>query len=831
MRPGDLLLLKPGTHGLAEPRNLAVLLAVGKRGQQLEAYTLRGRVTLNRQRLPRQPKLVHCDGKLSDEQYLKDFLLRAVADGAADPASAASAGVDVEALWAAVEAPLSLRALSGHAGAEVTPEALAEYFAPHGREWRPLTRHERDANAALARELRGLLTTLRRARGAMDDDGRGDDGPAPPLDPDLDAGLDAAQRALLTRLTPLWEARVADDDWPAEGPFHGAAAADGLAWRAALETIARLLSGSRDPAEGAARLLLATGRWDAPGAMAALTLRHAAAVEVPLTYPDHLVRETHRLTDEAPPAGRRDLRGQACWTIDPPDARDFDDAIGLDGDTLWVHIADVSHYVTPQSALDDEARERATSVYLPDRVLSMLPPRLADDLCSLRADVDRLAVSVALTIGGHGAVTAAEPMRSVVRVRENLSYDEALTRADRGEEPFAALLALAARMRAPREGLAVESRERRVRVADGAVTMEWKGATPATAMIETFMVAANEAIAEHLTAAGAPLLYRVHDVPPRSAVEEIAAVIELARLGEPPVVDWEAWEALAPQESLAELAANFAGSVSIDPALAALLAPAVSEAGEAGAQSYPPDHEIARGAMMREALNRLLADDPGAVVTGLVLRTAGQANYTPTNRGHFGLASRCYCHYTSPIRRYPDLVVHRQLKALLRDEPLPHGDDLAPLGDHCSERERRAERLERRLGDCAAVLLRFGPATAAATAPAEEAPPPPPRSPDSPREPLRATVGGLSGGKVFLTLPDALEAAVPTRALGRGLEVDGVGARLLGPPRPGHSTEADEEGQPVEVVLRLGQRLTARPVAALTTEGRVEVAVEHLAEG
>ncbi len=815
MRPGDLLLLKPGTHGLAEPRNLAVLLAVGKRGQQLEAFTLHGRVTLSRQRLPRQPKLAHCDDNLSDEQYLKEFLLRAVAEGTTDPVPEASTGVDIEVLWAAVDEPLSLCALSGRAGAEVTPEALAEHFAPHGREWRPLTRDERDANAMLALSLRGLLATLRRARGSLDDGGQGDDGPAPLLDPDLDA----AQRELLVRLAPLWEARVTDDEWLAGGPFHGAAAADGLAWREALEKVARLLGGSRDPAEGAVRLLLATGHWDAPGAMAALTLRHAAAVEMPLTYPDHLVRETDQLADAAPPAGRRDLRGQACWTIDPPDARDFDDAIGLDGDTLWVHIADVSHYVTLQSALDDEARERATSAYLPDRVLPMLPPRLADDLCSLRAGVDRLAVSVALTIGDGGAVTAAKPMLSVVRVRENLSYDEALARADRGESPFGELLALAVRMRAPREGLAVESRERRVRVADGAVTLEWKGATPATAMIETFMVAANEAIAEHLTTVGAPLLYRVHDVPPRSAVEEVATVIELARLGEPPLVDWEAWEALAPQESLAELAASFAGSVSIDPALAALLAPAASEA---GAQPYPPDHEIARGALIREALNRLLADDPGAVVTGLVLRTAGQASYTPTNRGHFGLASRCYCHYTSPIRRYPDLVVHRQLKALLRHDPLPHGDDLAPLGDHCSERERRAEWLERRLGDCAAVLLRFGPATA--TAPGEEAP-------RSPRQPLRATVGGLSGGKVFLTLPDALEAAVPTRALGRGLEVDGVGARLLGPPRPGHSTEADEEGQPVEVVLRLGQRLTARPVAALTTEGRVEVAVEHLAEG
>ncbi|HEX2022985.1 MAG TPA: RNB domain-containing ribonuclease, partial [Candidatus Thermoplasmatota archaeon] len=223
-------------------------------------------------------------------------------------------------------------------------------------------------------------------------------------------------------------------------------------------------------------------------------------------------------------SGRRDLRAQRCFTIDPPDARDHDDAVGVEwhadgGATLWVHIADVSHYVERDTTLDHEARKRATSVYLPTGVLPMLPPRLSNDLCSLEPQQDRLAMSVRLRYDARGKLAEEEAMESVIRVHANVPYGDVVKAIDAGEPEFSGMRRLADLLDAHRRNLAIETSERKIHLTPDNVAHVEKMGNAATRMIETFMVAANEAVARILTAAGVPLLYRCHPLPDRASVD------------------------------------------------------------------------------------------------------------------------------------------------------------------------------------------------------------------------------------------------------------------------------------------------------------------------
>jgi ribonuclease R len=379
-----------------------------------------------------------------------------------------------------------------------------------------------------------------------------------------------------------------------------------------------------------------------------------------------------------PTEGRRDLRDLATLTIDPISAQDFDDAISAEAITgeaawrVWVHIADVAAYVAPRSPIDREAYRRATSVYVPGAVEPMLPGELSNQACSLVAGEDRPTVTVEMTISARG-VRGASMYRSMIRSDERLDYD----RVDRlfagqetAAEPWgapleaarAAAAALAA-LRAGRSALVLDSAEPSFSFdRDGNVAFaELSEQTESHRLIEHLMIAANEQIATFLEERRIPTLYRVHERPDSMAVERL--IDQLASLGvpTPPVAPGP----LTPQQ-----AAEAIGAASVD------VADWVERTGH-GARA----------------------------LTSLILRSLKQAYYDARNRGHAGLASPRYCHFTSPIRRYPDLICHRALLSAIAGEPAPEASWVQNAGPWCSAREREAMTIERDADDVVSCFL------------------------------------------------------------------------------------------------------------------------------
>ncbi len=377
--------------------------------------------------------------------------------------------------------------------------------------------------------------------------------------------------------------------------------------------------------------------------------------------------------DGASEPGRRDLRSLATFTIDPATARDYDDAISAavegDGWRVWVHIADVSAYVAPRSLIDREAYRRGTSVYVPGAVEPMLPAALSNDACSLVPGQDRLTVTVEMTIVGE-QVKQSSFYPSVIRSDERLEYgqvDRVFAGSSRAAEPWgeplaaarAAAAALEAR-RARRAALVLESSEPEFEFDDAGnvVAIDPVQQTESHRLIEHLMIAANEQVAGLLESRRVPTLYRVHERPQATAVQRL--IEQLASLGvpTPPVPRG----ALTPQE-----AADLVGEA-----------------------SQLVNDWVARTGHGRRGL------------TSLVLRTLKQAYYDHRNLGHAGLQSPRYCHFTSPIRRYPDLICHRALlSAVTGASSAPERSWVEAAGPWCSARERDAMSIERGADDIA----------------------------------------------------------------------------------------------------------------------------------
>ncbi len=376
-------------------------------------------------------------------------------------------------------------------------------------------------------------------------------------------------------------------------------------------------------------------------------------------------------------SGRVDFRSLTTFTIDPPTARDFDDAISAeeldDGATrVWVHIADVAAFVRPGSALDREAFRRANSVYVPGLVEPMLPEALSNRACSLVPGEDRLTVTVELEFEG-ARVRRTAFHRSIIRSDARLDYprvDRVFDGVEPAEAPWAVPLAAARRVasalaaaREERGALAVESSEPEFGFSrEGHVeSLLPSEQTESHRLIEFLMIAANEAVAGLLEARKLPALFRVHEPPDAPRVERLLA--QLASLGVPTP---PAPESLTSQQ---------AGEL-------------VSEA------AHHVDAEVRRRGHGRVAF------------TSLVLRSLKQAHYSPRNLGHYGLRSARYCHFTSPIRRYPDLVCHRALlSAIGFEEATVRASDLGAAAEWCSSRERDAMGIERTADNVARAFL------------------------------------------------------------------------------------------------------------------------------
>lgn len=392
--------------------------------------------------------------------------------------------------------------------------------------------------------------------------------------------------------------------------------------------------------------------------------------DLPVEFPEKVMNQAERVPEEvsdADMAGRKDLREWVMVTIDGEDAKDLDDAVSLtrteDGKNwiLGVHIADVANYVQERSALDREALHRGTSVYLADRVIPMLPHRLSNGICSLNAGVDRLAMSCIMTVDAKGDVIDHEICESVIRVNERMSYTSVkkiLEDHDEEEttryidlvpmfEEMEQLADILRNRRHQRGSIDFDFPESKIMLDEEGHPMEIRSydRNVATKIIEDFMLLANETVAEEYYWREIPFVYRVHETPDEDKIKKLAILIN-----------------------------NFGYSLHIS--------------------------DEVRPGQIQKLLTKIQGTPQETMISRLALRSMKQARYTPENDGHFGLAARYYTHFTSPIRRYPDLQIHRIIKDDLRgrmnEKKMEHYQTILPeVTRQASETERRAEEAER----------------------------------------------------------------------------------------------------------------------------------------
>ena len=393
--------------------------------------------------------------------------------------------------------------------------------------------------------------------------------------------------------------------------------------------------------------------------------------DLPVEFEEKLLNQAERVgkpVSEADMAGRRDLRSLQMVTIDGEDAKDLDDAVSLtrEGENycLGVHIADVSNYVQENSALDREALNRGTSVYLVDRVIPMLPHTLSNGICSLNQGEDRLALSCLMKVNKKGEVVYYEIAETVICVDRRMSYTAVRKILEEGDpELIQEYEELVPMFQDMQELAAILRKKRRQRGSidfdfpESKIILDQKGnpvsiepyeRNVATDLIEDFMLLANETVAQHFYWMEVPFLYRTHETPDTEKIEKLATFIH-----------------------------NFGYHIKIKTS----------------------DHEV-----HPKEIQKLLASIEGteeeALIARLALRSMKQAKYSVECTGHFGLACACYCHFTSPIRRYPDLQIHRiikeQLRGRLMEKRIDHYKEILPeVARQTSRLERRADEAER----------------------------------------------------------------------------------------------------------------------------------------
>ncbi|MEA3190369.1 MAG: ribonuclease [Thermoplasmata archaeon] len=844
-KPGDVVEFKPGTHGIEAPRNLGILL---------DRYRVKGVPWARLLTVAgvKETKAEHLTRRVFRERYAGDLrdheealarlkhLVEVHAKGNLAEEGEDDLGRLEEALWQATcrddrESWTDLQIAQAHYGSDPSPGQLRDARAAldrcrrpgtgrfqtvggRGDRWRPWSLAEHDRMRAAWEELQ----RLRRELVAEEETEEGRSFRRAATQPS------EAARATLEWVEPAMRQFVEWDGVPRDGePVRGigglgAVQAFGLDLHRQLGFLAQDWLGEHTShSSDYVHCLLAWGLWSPQEAVGALIRRHVNQEEFFEHTEDPRAEEAAAKFAEptlAEDPDRTDLRGLECHTIDPHDAKDFDDAVGIEDlgagrVRLWVHIADVSHYVRLDTTLDRHARKRATSVYLPGRVLPMLPARISDNLCSLRSDGDRMALSVGLEVGADGRVEGMQFHKALIRVRENLAYETALQRARAGQSPFKQLMELADRMRQHRRGINLETGELKVILGAAGFSALEKRADDATRMIEMFMVAANEAVARHLTENKVPVLYRVHPLPDRDKAERLKH--QLATMGIPaemvlPGKSTRGAEAAA--ETLLDQLKKGGGKLQMfGGAVEAPAAPAPDGGvtAKVGFAALSEEEQDAWLEPFREVVDTL-SDLPDAalaeIATIKVLGAMGRAAYMPENAGHFGLASTYYCHFTSPIRRYPDLVVHRNLKWLVEGSkgPAPHSEQsLQAMCDHCSSQERAADQLERRIKASCLVLA-------------------------GDEMPTQGRVGGFTPVWMFVELEGGLDARIALRDLPGGpFQVDEWESMLYQEPRDvtdptGWRTWADPDtGESRLVRARLGDRVRVQVAGRDVAAGRI----------
>lgn len=454
------------------------------------------------------------------------------------------------------------------------------------------------------------------------------------------------------------------------------------------------------------------------------------AYNLPEDFPPRVLKEAERaekrsITPEDM-ANRRDFREDIIITIDGEDTRDIDDAISLqrvkEGYLLGVHIADVTHYVPYRSALDEEALERGTSVYFPDRVLPMLPKALSNGICSLNEGEDRLTLSCLMWINKKGAVVKSEIVEGVIRSTYRMTYNEVTKMLDGDEKTikkfplvkdmvplFAELTHILQAMRDKKGNVSLDVKEAKIILTpDNEIQIPNYDRAFSCQIIEAFMVLANETVAEYMQSIEAPFVYRVHEKPS----EEKALSFQ-----------------------------NFAKTLGLNP------------------KFHPDDVKPYDYQKLLNSAENLPAY---TVLNRVMLRSMQKAKYSPENLGHFGLASACYCHFTSPIRRYPDLCIHRIIKEILVGEypqvVEKYSNFVIRAAEQSSERERRATEAEREVDDLYMTMYmseRIG-------------------------QEFDAVISGVTNFGLFAELPNTVEGFIPIESLYGEYVFDPDRFRLVG---------------------------------------------------
>ncbi|HZK18900.1 MAG TPA: ribonuclease R [Clostridia bacterium] len=463
------------------------------------------------------------------------------------------------------------------------------------------------------------------------------------------------------------EVRIADEIAVSKGRYNDAAGGD--------KVVVEITSWPGKGHGSTGRIVEVLGPAGAPGVQSrALCIKYDLEEE----FPTEVLAEARALT-EIPAAeikNRKDLRQLCMVTIDGADAKDLDDAVSLemlDGGIyrLGVHIADVSHYVREGGCLDEEARKRGTSVYLVDRVLPMLPPELSNDICSLNPGVDRLAMSVIMDVDSAGEVTNYDIAPSVININERMTYDalrmilvdqdrEASQRYEEYLNMFRKMEDLCLvfqRRRAERGAVDFNIPEIKIELDESGkpINISRRERTIAEQIIEEFMLATNETIAQHFYHLDIPFLYRIHEEPDEDKIK-----------------------------ALNEFLYNFRCRIS-------------------------STREGIHPSAVQEVLNAVKGIPEERLINTVVLRSMQKAAYSHENLGHFGLAAQYYTHFTAPIRRYSDLMIHRIIHEILakgvlsedRTEQLK--ENLPQVAEHCSKMERVAMEAERESVDIKAA--------------------------------------------------------------------------------------------------------------------------------
>ena len=488
---------------------------------------------------------------------------------------------------------------------------------------------------------------------------------------------------------------------------------------------------------------------------------------IPSEFPDKVLRQAERVPDhvlDADREGRLDLTHLQTVTIDGEDAKDLDDAISLtkEGDIyhLGVHIADVSNYVQGGSALDREALKRGTSVYLADRVVPMLPVRLSNGICSLNQGQDRLTLSCLMDIDSSGKRISYQIAETVIRVDERMSYTDVkniLEDTDpQAKERYASLIPMFFLMK-ELSGIIRESRHHRgsidfdfpeskiiLNAAGRAIDVKPYEANVATRIIEDFMLMANETVAEEYCKEGKPFVYRTHDNPDPEKVESL-----LTLLRNQGVAVQKMGQEITPKE-------------------------------------------------IQQILEQIQGLENEPQISRLTLRTMKQARYTTQCSGHFGLAAKYYCHFTSPIRRYPDLQIHRIIKDNLRGRLIREGrtehyqeilEDVAQQSSACERRADEAERESDKLKKAEYMSYHLG-------------------------EEYEGIISGVTGWGFYVELPNTVEGLVHVNTL-----------------RDDYYTFDKEtyelRGDMTRKVYRLGQKVKVRVADADTFLKTVDFTVVH----